>query len=256
VCAAGECSRAQFDREAIACSKDKGNELAYAIAMASNAAAYVLFHHLVYATGSAGHVTELVTLAMAVASLDATVHGVNHAFEMRPAGLTMIHWLYHVVGLSMAVFYYTFLSVQIEVPQHAIGTVMGVQSWLLVGLGALAWCVVGMVYYSERVMGNAFLHLSFGPVLPKGLEEAGKYGMTLVPVFAVGTSAVLSMFVRSGEELWCNYLNVLLPLSVTFALNAVHPSFELRPYALYFLHIGHHLVAALAVTAVFHFLQF
>lgn len=101
---------------------------------------------------------------------------------------------------------------------------------------------LGMLWYSPRLFGRAFLRLAHNNKQPTPDPQAmlaAAFGTTLAMPFFSLLLAVVDARTPGEAALW----GLALGFFLDAGLNLPHSFFEHRPFALYVLHRGYHLVS-------------
>lgn len=121
-----------------------------------------------------------------------------------------------------------------------------------IGLAILLHMVIGALWYSPRVFGNAFIKLAHPQLKPgemkadpKAMQAAMLGSAMAMPVFCFLLSVVRPE-TRFEGSLW----GAMVALLLDGGLNISHNLFEKRPFALTVIHTGYHAISLWVVGLV------
>ncbi|AEG44345.1 DUF1761 domain-containing protein [Isoptericola variabilis] len=124
--------------------------------------------------------------------------------------------------------------------------------WAVV-LAALSTMVVGAVWYTPKVFGNAWMRLA--KVEPDSSSAVGPIVITLVVSFlsawVLGGAAYIAWQFYGGSFLWASVATAaFLWVGFTAARFVTHDAFERRPVGLTTMNLAHELVTFLVMALI------
>lgn len=126
-------------------------------------------------------------------------------------------------------------------------------NWLAVALAAVAYFMLGAIWYSGLLFGKKWAALiGVDMTDSKNKEGLGKLMMGSFLLIIVTCIALALLMVRMDLSTITSAIKLGLITGICFATTAVSISFiyEKRPTALYFIDCGYHVVGHLAATVV------
>jgi hypothetical protein len=130
---------------------------------------------------------------------------------------------------------------------------LGELNWLAVIVGALAYWILGAIWYAKPVFGDVWTRAS-GVVIPEDQRPGPEFFVfPLIAEFLVTVAASMLAFATGSDTFGEGIaLGIVLGIGVAMALEFVNAMFSGRPqpWAFFLVTGGYHLVGVLIVSVV------